>query len=888
MSADVDRSALARDIAARARALTGEQRTQFLKRACRDDAQLGAEVDALLARSPDSEPVTVVSHGEPGSGLDSLREMLGRVSARVPERSRYRFDGELARGGMGAILRVWDQDLNRPLAMKVALDMGPLAEPTKGADAELPTGDPRALARFLEEAQVTSQLDHPGIVPVHELGLDSHGRVYFTMKLVKGVTLRQVFDELAKGTGDWTQTRVLGLLLKVCEAMSYAHSKGVIHRDLKPGNIMVGRYGEVYVMDWGLARVMTKEERRDLRLDLERAGLEKSELTAVVSTELKRLRELSPDEDLVTMDGTVVGTPCYMPPEQALADSSSLGPRTDVYSLGAILYHLLTGALPYVPRGKRLSPHVVFMSLIHGPPPPVHQLAPNAPEELAAICEKAMAHEASGRYVSAVELAADIQAYLEHRPVSARRHTLREVARLAYERNKPIVLTAAAGLAAFLIAVGVSIWRLSSEVKRTKQAYAELATANSASERNAALSASRALLLESDELTIAPSGLLKMRTWVERVHTLLGRREILRAEGERIPPDSVLGSQISHAVSNMDALGGMLPRVEGWIETAESLEPRLKGEDAALWAKAREAIAQSSVYGGLDLTPQVGLVPLRENPQSGLWEFWHVASGARPEDGSWRDDSYDLTGESGIVLVLVPPGGFRYGDDSGRMSYREAADVTLPAFFLGKYEVTQGQWRRVMGHNDAYYAAGRSLPANLRVESAPEPFTETHPIELVDWFACNRFCARLGLALPREIQWEYACRAGTTTLWCWGDLPEDLEGKENVRDLESEHIVGVGQPDAPWNDGYPVHAPVGSFEPNGFGLFDVHGNVGEWCQNAPNDQHWLHEYDVVRMIRGGSWNEPRKYFSCSAWKQDRPKSEVFIYVGLRVARAIDS
>src|SRR5262249_42483401 len=125
---------------------------------------------------------------------------------------------------------------------------------------------PMVVARFLEEAQVTGQLDHPGIVPVHELGIDSQGRLYFTMKLVEGRDLRHVFELVFSGKEGWSVTRALGVLQKACEAVAYAHRKGVIHRDLKPANVMVGSFGEVYVMDWGLARVLGRKDAHDLHV----------------------------------------------------------------------------------------------------------------------------------------------------------------------------------------------------------------------------------------------------------------------------------------------------------------------------------------------------------------------------------------------------------------------------------------------------------------------------------------------------------------------------------------------------------------------------------------------------------------------------------------------
>ncbi|HZL99380.1 MAG TPA: serine/threonine-protein kinase, partial [Planctomycetota bacterium] len=177
----------------------------------------------------------------PSELLDALRERSGFGR-------RYRLDGTVGRGGMGAVHLAWDHNLRRHLAMKVVH-----AEPGSGAGQAL-------LARFLEEALVTGQLDHPGIVPVHELGVDEKGDAYFTMKLVKGKSFQRILELVAAGEEGWTLTRAVGVLRRVCEAVAYAHSKGVVHRDIKPANVLVGRYGETYLMDWGLARVLRPGE----------------------------------------------------------------------------------------------------------------------------------------------------------------------------------------------------------------------------------------------------------------------------------------------------------------------------------------------------------------------------------------------------------------------------------------------------------------------------------------------------------------------------------------------------------------------------------------------------------------------------------------------------
>jgi len=242
-----------------------------------------------------------------------LEERMQALAAPLARGARFQREELIAQGGMGAIHRVRDLELDRTLALKEMI---------------LGRASNRALAsaRFLEEAQVTAQLDHPGIVPIHEVGLDSAGRLYFVMKLVQGRNLKAIFDLVREGREGWNQPRALAVLLKVCEAMAYAHSKGVIHRDLKPGNVMVGRFGEVYVMDWGLARVLGREDVNDIRLKL-------GDRTASLRTDRREEREEAPDSPLVTMDGVVVGTPAYMPPEQARGEIQLLSSRSDVYSI---------------------------------------------------------------------------------------------------------------------------------------------------------------------------------------------------------------------------------------------------------------------------------------------------------------------------------------------------------------------------------------------------------------------------------------------------------------------------------------------------------------------------------------------------------------------------
>src|SRR6185503_16598787 len=230
---------------------------------------------------------------------------------------------------------------------------------------------------------------------------------------------------------------------RVCEAMAYAHSKGVIHRDLKPSNVMVGHFGEVYVMDWGLARVMSRQDLHDIRI---KTGL----ATESLHTDRREEREATPDSPLVTMDGVVVGTPSYMPPEQAGGEVSLLSARSDVYSIGAILYHLLAGQPPYMLEGTRVSARTLLVRVLEGPPRPLSELVPSAPAELVAICERAMARDPAQRYPDTLALADELRSFLEHRVVRAYRTGPVVELRKWVRRNRGLASAAFLGIAGLI------------------------------------------------------------------------------------------------------------------------------------------------------------------------------------------------------------------------------------------------------------------------------------------------------------------------------------------------------------------------------------------------------------------------------------------------------
>jgi len=275
-------------------------------------AQFGVGESVVLRDDPE-EPSSIVRP------IPSLSEITPSTH------SRYQVYGEIARGGVGIILKGRDVDLGRDVAMKVLrpdlLDR------------------PGMTKRFVEEAQIAGQLQHPGIVPVYELGLENQRRPFFTMKLVRGQTLHLM---LQKGRASFDdRQRLLRIFAKVCETVAYAHAKGVIHRDLKPANILVGQFGEVHVVDWGLAKVLT--------------GKPSSSVAASDSLYAQPIETIrSGASGAESLAGSIMGTPAYMAPEQARGEVDQLDERADVFSLGAILLEILTGQPPYVGESNRL------------------------------------------------------------------------------------------------------------------------------------------------------------------------------------------------------------------------------------------------------------------------------------------------------------------------------------------------------------------------------------------------------------------------------------------------------------------------------------------------------------------------------------------------------
>jgi serine/threonine protein kinase len=328
---------------------------------------------------------------------DNALERL-RDAAELPDLSgtRYRLLERVARGGMGVVYAAEDEKLQRRVALKV-LDV-------PGTEGDLAN-------RLLREARVLARLEHPGIVPVHDVGTLADGRVFYTMKFVEGQRLDKYIEKVNSVPDR------LRLFLRICDAVGFAHARGVLHRDLKPANIMVGPFGEVLVMDWGLAKL--------LRAEASNAACEDDPDATVLEQPRQSHSNDSTEVSVVTGHGTVMGTPGYMSPEQSRGDVEHLDARSDIYSLGSLFQFMLTG-----------QPEKASASAARFPD-----------KSLEAICAKATSAAPSERYPSVQELALDVSRYVDGLAVGAHPETFLEKTARFYRRYRFFILLIAAYLA---------------------------------------------------------------------------------------------------------------------------------------------------------------------------------------------------------------------------------------------------------------------------------------------------------------------------------------------------------------------------------------------------------------------------------------------------------
>lgn len=852
-----------RDVFEQAVELDGEARERYLDEQCGSDGNLRSEVLRLLA-----------ADGASSLALEELAdELIEDLSTEGPQVSlvghtigAFEVRGVVASGGMGTVYEAVQRQPERKVALKVM-------------KREFITGDGRR--RFEYETQVLARLRHPGIAQIYEAGSYrdelSGGEVpFFAMEFIEGA--RSILDYAREE--DLDLGAKLELFEKVCATVHYGHQQGVIHRDLKPRNILVDYFGRPKVIDFGIAR-------------------------AVQPTR---------DSSKQTRSGEILGTVQYMSPEQMAGDLDAIDTRADIYALGIVLYELLCGSSPFPLVGKSLVEAARIVTETQPARP--DRVRPDLAKELVWVVLKALEKEPDRRYTSAAELGEEIRRFLADLPVLAGPPSVRYRLKKFLQRNKSEALIA--GLLLVVITVGPVVTSLFLARVNTS-----LQTANARYGRLADCLRLEELEERAQDLWPAtPDRIGALRDWVrdaapvrERLKTHEQTLANLRSASQNIDSAEIRWQYqvLEELVADLgrfadpDPTIGTFASVQERLDWARKVERQSVHDHEAEWNAACAAIASSPFYAGLRIEPQLGLTPIGENPQSGLWEFAHLASGAPAQPGP--DGTLILGPETGLVFVLMPPGRFLMGawptsadaDAVGQRDPFAAGDeapvtgVELDAFLLSKYEMSQAQWERLAGDNPSYFTP------ELLVESSPltdEATAALHPVEQVTWLQSTEVLRRYRLDLPTEAQWEYAARGGTNTVWWTGDDVESLRGVINIADEAARRAQQDWATIDDWpglEDGYPFHAQVDAFLPNPFGLYNVLGNIYEWCRDEiadysvephPGTGERHGRPGAGRNIRGGSFLFAARK-ARSADRGSMSPSSYDIHVGLRPMRSLD-
>jgi serine/threonine protein kinase len=495
-------------------------------------ATLGLEPRVLLADSGaelDREPLVRCAPPTEADSCDTI--------------GRHEIIGEIARGGVGVVYKGRDRSLGRDVAVKTL-------RPDHATNRAM-------MQRFVDEAQIAGQLQHPGVLPVYELGLGPQGKPYFSMKLVRGQTLASLLAARPDVLAD--RQRFLGIFGQVCQTMAYVHAKGVIHRDLKPSNIMVGSFGELHIVDWGLAKVLSRRDESP-----------SDAAESMIETARSQQGDWS-------MEGTVAGTPAYMPPEQARGETKAIDRRSDVFSLGAILLEILTGRPPY--SGSRSD--VLRQAREGQTADALRRLdALVVDADLADIARDCLHAAAGRRPLDAAAVANRISAFLESLDRRARESEV-EAARQAAQavgerRNRRLTLALATAILLFAFLTGGAwLWNRAQTMERT--------TRNTAALTESLDTAELALALARNAPPAQPAPWRKVESAVETARKLAAAPEIAPTATERMArflgrfEQAQKARQLMEVVEDTVIAGATHMDAESWVRMGDQLADAFAG-----------------------------------------------------------------------------------------------------------------------------------------------------------------------------------------------------------------------------------------------------------------------------------------------------------------------
>ena len=755
--------------------------------------------------------------------------------------SRYLKEDEIASGGMGLVSRVRDRQMNRVLAMKI------LRPEFKKSAA--------AVARFVEEAQATAQLQHPGVVPVHDLGRLPDGRPYFTMREIRGRTLHDVMREVREGDEtDWTVRRLVAAFHAVTVTVAYAHHRGVVHRDLKPQNIMVGEFGEVLVVDWGLAKVLGVDDPT-------------GEIEPVAT-------DRSADQSFLTKVGTVAGTPRYMAPEQWAGDVDTMGPHTDVYCLGCILAEIITGEVKPRDPGTAQMP------------------------ELLRIALKARSEEPNDRHQDAEELAAEVEAWIDGALRAEEARQLVADARVP-ERAARVMLEQAAELQEQANKLADTI--AATAPVEEKRALWDLQDRAEQFEREASLRQVEQVQLLRAALMRSPD----LKEGRDRLSDFyLGRHQA--AETARNARETARLEALLRAYDR--------GRHEAYLTGtgALTLHTDPPGADVSIHEfvdrDRRLILAPGRALGKTPLNavelPMGSFVVVVEYPGRQAVHYpvkisrQHHWDGVAP--GESEPTPIRLLETLPDTDAYIPAGWTWVGGDEEAIGALPRRRVWVDGFVLRKLPVSQGEFAEFLSD---LAASGRVAEALERAafdgregglyEREDHVFTPAlygpdYPATYVNWADAMAYAdweaGRGGLPwrLPGDIEWEKAARGVDARFFPWGDHLDPT-----FACFQSSH---VRTPAPPTLDEYPLDVSP-------YGVRLLGGTVRDWCRcryeryghpvvnGRIGVDIELHDDNPPRVQRGGVWAlDQRLVRSCTRWWQ-APSVRSNI-TGIRLARPI--